>query len=264
MPWCVNSVSHTTDVRRQIKGSKLQLSAQSVESPDFRSVRSNNVGVTPSHRTHCHTTVLRQQILFKADAGHHESWIGFWYENRGDENYSEWGRLQRGEMMFLPLLHCHLCISLSRWTIFFFFGKLSLSCSDNLGGLSHSISQMGIKMENLVDDDCLKERKWWCFFLSSCITFVTGVASVLIVRAFNSVFRKKVRRRKTTLLSGKNEWIRSGKGLVGGRTVAFWLDEPSVQMQEGKKEGGTKRPIYISTMNYCLREARFLIYSPFK
>ena len=60
-------------------------------------------------------------------------------------------------------------------------------------------------MENLVDDDCLKERKWWCFFLSSCITFVTGVASVLIVRAFNSVFRKKVRRRKTTLLSGKNE-----------------------------------------------------------
>ena len=147
---------------------------------------------------------------------------------------------------------------------FFFFGKLSLSCSDNLGGLSHSISQMGIKMENLVDDDCLKERKWWCFFLSSCITFVTGVASVLIVRAFNSVFRKKVRRRKTTFLSGKNEWIRSGKGLVGGRTVAFWLDEPSVQMQEGKKEGGTKRPIYISTMNYCLREARFLIYSPFK
>ena len=103
-------------------------------------------------------------------------------------------------MVFLPLLHCHLCISLSRWTIFFFFGKLSLSCSDNLGGLSHSISQMGIKMENLVDDDCLKERKWWCFFLSSCITFVTGVASVLIIRAFNSVFRKKVRRRKMTIL----------------------------------------------------------------
>ena len=51
---------------------------------------------------------------------------------------------------------------------------------------------------------------------------------------------------------------------MGGRTVAFWLDEPSVQMQEGKKEGGTKRPIYISTMNYCLREARFLIYSPYK
>ena len=47
-------------------------------------------------------------------------------------------------------------------------------------------------MDNTVDDGCLKERKWWCFFLSSIVTFITGVASVLIVRAFNSVFRKKV------------------------------------------------------------------------
>ena len=35
-----------------------------------------------------------------------------------------------------------------------------------------------------------------------------------------------------------------GKGLVGGRTVAFWLVAPTVQMQEGKKEG-TKLPTKI-------------------
>ena len=44
-----------------------------------------------------------------------------------------------------------------------------------------------------------------------------------------------------------NEYVRE-KAWAGGRTVAFWLDAPSVQMQEGKKEGGTKRPIYISTI----------------
>ena len=43
----------------------------------------------------------------------------------------------------------------------------------------------------------------------------------------------------------------------GGRTVAFWLVAPTVQMQEGKKEGGTKRPIYISSIS-ASHENRFL------
>ena len=76
-------------------------------------------------------------------------------------------------------------------------------------------------METSIDEECLKKRKWWmffrrnilyyifiiirwCFFLSSVFTFIAGVASVLIIRVFNSVFRKKVRLRKTdenTLIS---------------------------------------------------------------
>ena len=76
-------------------------------------------------------------------------------------------------------------------------------------------------METSIDAECLKERKWWCFFsskiiyyifiiirwcffLSSVFTFVVGVASVLIIRVFNSVFRKKVKLRKieeNTLIS---------------------------------------------------------------
>lgn len=37
-----------------------------------------------------------------------------------------------------------------------------------------------------VDDlkDCLKERKWWCFLLSSIFTFLAGLLIVLLWRAF--------------------------------------------------------------------------------
>lgn len=35
-----------------------------------------------------------------------------------------------------------------------------------------------------VDDDCLKERKWWCFVLSSIFTFLAGLLIVLLWRAF--------------------------------------------------------------------------------
>jgi len=32
------------------------------------------------------------------------------------------------------------------------------------------------------DEECLKERKWWCFLLSSVFTFLLGLLSVLIIR----------------------------------------------------------------------------------
>ena len=43
----------------------------------------------------------------------------------------------------------------------------------------------------LKDEECLKERKWWCFLLSSIFTFLVGVMSVLLVRAFVSVCCKR-------------------------------------------------------------------------
>lgn len=33
-------------------------------------------------------------------------------------------------------------------------------------------------------EDCLKERKWWCFLLSSIFTFLAGLLIVLLWRAF--------------------------------------------------------------------------------
>lgn len=33
-------------------------------------------------------------------------------------------------------------------------------------------------------DDCLKERRWWCFLLSSIFTFLAGLLIVLLWRAF--------------------------------------------------------------------------------
>ncbi|XP_071748456.1 calcium-activated potassium channel slowpoke isoform X48 [Lepeophtheirus salmonis] len=38
----------------------------------------------------------------------------------------------------------------------------------------------------LSDEECLKERKWWCFVLSSIFTFLMGVLSVVVVRGLTS------------------------------------------------------------------------------
>ena len=37
----------------------------------------------------------------------------------------------------------------------------------------------------LFQADCLKDRKWWCFLLSSIFTFLAGIFIVLIWRAFS-------------------------------------------------------------------------------
>ena len=39
----------------------------------------------------------------------------------------------------------------------------------------------------LSDEECLKERKWWCFLLSSIFTFLMGVLSVVVVRGITSI-----------------------------------------------------------------------------
>jgi potassium large conductance calcium-activated channel subfamily M alpha protein 1 len=43
----------------------------------------------------------------------------------------------------------------------------------------------------LPDEECLKERKWWCFLLSSIFTFLMGVSSVVLVRGIISFCCKK-------------------------------------------------------------------------
>lgn len=41
------------------------------------------------------------------------------------------------------------------------------------------------KGAKLLQADCLKDRKWWCFLLSSIFTFLGGIFLVLIWRAFS-------------------------------------------------------------------------------
>ena len=41
------------------------------------------------------------------------------------------------------------------------------------------------------DEECLKERKWWCFLLSSVFTFLLGLLSVLIIRVIQRFFCTK-------------------------------------------------------------------------
>jgi len=42
------------------------------------------------------------------------------------------------------------------------------------------------------DEECLKERKWWCFLLSSIFTFLMGIITVLIQRGISHIFCRKV------------------------------------------------------------------------
>lgn len=39
--------------------------------------------------------------------------------------------------------------------------------------------------------ECLKERKWWCFLLSSVFTFLAGLLIVLLWRVFAFLFCRK-------------------------------------------------------------------------
>lgn len=40
-------------------------------------------------------------------------------------------------------------------------------------------------------DECLQERKWWCFLLSSIFTFLAGLLIVLLWRAFAFICCRK-------------------------------------------------------------------------
>ncbi len=53
------------------------------------------------------------------------------------------------------------------------------------GGLleAHVASDVAI----LSDEECLRDRKWWCFLLSSIFTLVMGVTAVLVARGAASV-----------------------------------------------------------------------------
>ena len=42
------------------------------------------------------------------------------------------------------------------------------------------------------EEECLKERKWWCFLLSSIFTFLLGIFSVLLVRLLQAALFKEV------------------------------------------------------------------------
>ena len=77
-----------------------------------------------------------------------------------------------------------------------------------------------------LDEDCLKDRKWWCFLLSSIFTFIMGILSVLVVRAFASLFCRKVKVIWNTLCSGylkfQNMWAGKNKLFREQGGYGYW------------------------------------------
>ena len=48
-----------------------------------------------------------------------------------------------------------------------------------------------VRDESQEDTECLLDRKWWCFLLSSILSFIVGVFSVLFVRSCVAVFSRR-------------------------------------------------------------------------
>uniref|UniRef100_A0A0K2T2W7 BK channel n=1 Tax=Lepeophtheirus salmonis TaxID=72036 RepID=A0A0K2T2W7_LEPSM len=65
------------------------------------------------------------------------------------------------------------------------FGKVAFD--NNVLVLNMSLEAVLLSNETILsDEECLKERKWWCFVLSSIFTFLMGVLSVVVVRGLTS------------------------------------------------------------------------------
>ena len=72
-----------------------------------------------------------------------------------------------------------------------------LSFSSLLSSLSSKLSYIHIFIF------ISRERKWWCFLLSSIFTFLMGILSVLIVRALASLCCRKVKMVTMMTMTGK-------------------------------------------------------------
>jgi len=72
-----------------------------------------------------------------------------------------------------------------------------------------TVSSLGTSSSSVLsleEEECLRERKWWCFLLSSIFTFLMGIFSVLLVRAFASLCcRKRVNEYSQTELKIQQE-----------------------------------------------------------
>jgi len=63
----------------------------------------------------------------------------------------------------------------------------------------------------LSEEECLRDRKWWCFLLSSVFTFAMGVTGVLLARIFKFIFCREGEddyiERRPTISSGGEEGV---------------------------------------------------------
>ena len=52
----------------------------------------------------------------------------------------------------------------------------------------------------------MRERKWWCFLLSSILTFLMGVSGVFVMRVLKFIFCREVR-----MAFNVREWCEDGE-----------------------------------------------------
>ena len=62
---------------------------------------------------------------------------------------------------------------------------------ERVPGIQDLESSLPDEQTVLSDEECLKERKWWVFLLSSVLTFIVGVMSVVVARGFVALCCRK-------------------------------------------------------------------------
>jgi hypothetical protein len=69
---------------------------------------------------------------------------------------------------------------------------IAIGFTDNLTCNSHSQFFYDFYSQIPDEEECLRDRKWWCFLLSSMLTFAMGVTGVLVIRLLKFVFCREV------------------------------------------------------------------------
>lgn len=98
--------------------------------------------------------------------------------------------------------------------------------------------------------DCLKERKWWCFLLSSIFTFLAGLLIVLLWRAF--VFlccRKEPELSPNDPKQKEQKTARQGKEFEG--TFMTEAKDWAGELISGQTTTGRILVRLLSFYNYC-------------
>ena len=67
-------------------------------------------------------------------------------------------------------------------------------------------------------EECLNERKWWCFLLSSIFTFILGLLSVVVVRLAQNFLCQQVK--YSELINRGSSYARSFKLICGASCLA--------------------------------------------
>lgn len=101
-------------------------------------------------------------------------------------------------------------------------------------------------------EECMKERKWWCFLLSSVFTFLAGLFIILMWRAFAFLCCRNQDKGAGTKQPGPSKEVAKGAvaGAGGGNEIGFMTEAKDWAGELISGQSTTGR-ILVSTMFFA-------------